>query len=115
MNPDGDPREGHRMVKSGYVKVFGVALTAGAFAATFVAASHADDPTIRISTGPVRGNVAADHRSCQGIPYATPRVDAQHRRAPRQRHGALLEHGLHRHRRPRDRASLRVLDVMSMT
>lgn len=69
-------------MKSGYVKVFGVALTAGASAATFVAASHADGPTIRLPPGPVRGNVAADFVG---------------------------------RRRPPDRASLRVLDVMGLT
>jgi para-nitrobenzyl esterase len=71
------------MAKSLYVKALAAALAAGALVATFVASSHADDSTIRISTGRIRGTVTTDLRSYQGIPYAAPPVGVLRWRAPR--------------------------------
>jgi carboxylesterase type B len=66
-----------------YRRAFGVVLAAGTLAAALAVPSSADESTIRISDGRIRGTVTPDHRSYQGIPYAAPPVGPLRWRAPR--------------------------------
>jgi para-nitrobenzyl esterase len=60
----------------------GVVLAAGALAFTPTGSSNADDATVRVSGGLIRGTVSIDHRSYQGIPDAAPPVGPLRWRAP---------------------------------
>jgi para-nitrobenzyl esterase len=78
------------MATNRYLKLFGILLTVTALVGVTVGPATADDSVVRTSDGPVvrtsggwvRGAVAADHRTFQGIPYAAAPVRALRWRAP---------------------------------